>query len=154
MTNMQCPKGYLPSDTSPSVRSQSGAWTPAPNSFTCIEMVALITGGFGISSTIVRGVEVEVFGPNGFNKTLSNLPGSRRRHSVDYLDGALYLCGGSGITAEEGCLKGEYQNNTKGRYIAICSIKPENLIKSVRGNSSFTACRLTFISFISNPTKP
>ena len=97
--------GYVPKHKSASamMTCQSGLWTPPhEDKLACIEGVALITGGSP------KGKNVEVWGPNGENKTLSDLPADVNSHSLDYLDGSLYLC------LLSTCWKGEYDESSKG----------------------------------------
>ena len=83
-------------------------WLPSLDQVGCVEGVALITGGY-YSKFIAQ---VEVYGPDELKYSLSNLPQKIREHSVDYIDGSVFLCGGQGN--KNLCLKGEYQAWTKG----------------------------------------
>ena len=89
----------------------SGVWTPLLEDLQCLEAVALITGGFDDSRKLQ---EVEVWKGDGQRKRLSDLPRVISDHSVDYIDGALLLCGGYDRRSRNKCLKGEYQPSTKG----------------------------------------
>ena len=82
---------------------QTGSWSQLhEEKLACAEGVALLTGGQYAHKS------VEVWGPNGEGKTLSDLPSDVNGHSVDYFDGALYLC------YRWTCWKGEYDVSSKG----------------------------------------
>ena len=89
----------------------------------CLQGAALVSGGLHGSS---RLAEVEVWTEDGQSKRLSDLPDSIQRHSMDYVYGELFVCGGKdGDGSSDKCLKGEYQPSTKGRLVhchSACSI--------------------------------
>ena len=112
-----------------------GVWTTSLGDLQCLEAVALITGGmidnFNISSPLQ---EVEVWTEDGQRKRLSDLPYKNLYHSVDYIDGGLYLCGGGGNKTK--CLKGEYQPSTKGTLVHSCFEYSAQTMQSINLNLS------------------
>ena len=86
---------------------QSGLWSPPSSVLACVEGVALVTLG-GTSS-------VEVYGPGGLTKRLSNMK-DRFGHSLDYLEGAVYQCGGYLVNF---CLRGVPNHASKGNNFCI-----------------------------------
>ena len=104
--------GYVAKDKEMTT-CQSGAYSPAASQMACVEAAVLVTGGYSCSPRRSFST-VEVFGANGLNKTLSNLPTLRHLHTVDYINGELYLCGGHpGNTTR--CWRGTYKPSTKGK---------------------------------------
>ena len=92
---------------------QSGLWSPS--GLSCVEGIALVTGGFNGGSIPM----VEVYGPGGISKRLSDNQ-AIHAHSLDYLDGAVYMCGGaeksSGLSNI--CFRGELNIPNKGNILA------------------------------------
>ena len=91
------------------INCHSGQWLPPLDLARCVEGVALVTGGNNKTDNLIQ---VEVYGPNNFKRSLANLTKGIQRHSVDYVDGAVYLCGG--VRNKNLCLIGEYQPSSKG----------------------------------------
>ena len=76
----------------------------------CTEGVVLITGGS--DGHFNRFSQVEIWGPDGLNRSLSDLPQGRFAHTVFYINAYFLLCGG--YDSKEDCLKGEIQQSSKG----------------------------------------
>ena len=85
---------------------ESGMWTPSIKNLKCFGYVTLIVGG---STADSESQAVEVYKPNGWARSLSDFPKNIKANTLDYLNGALYLCG------EQECFKGEYQMSSKGK---------------------------------------
>ena len=88
---------------------QSGSWSPVLGKLECTEGVALITGGW---YNHVWMNKVEVWGPDGLTKSLSDLPVGLLAHSMEFINGSVLLCGGERHVDK--CLKGDYQSSSKG----------------------------------------
>ena len=87
---------------------QSGLWTTS-SGLACMEGSALITGG----ST---SVQLEAYGPGGMTKRMTDC-NAGIGFSLDYLEGAVYLCGGKKANVlSNSCFRGEPNHSNKGIY--------------------------------------
>ena len=129
--------GYVPL-TVGATSCSSGIWSHNPDQLICTEGIALITGSYP------KDKSVEVYGP-GLYRRLSDMPKPRNAHTVIYhTDGYLYACGNypyprTGVAPMNSCIRGEYDNKTRGWLIfylyLICvfiykDIKLSNLVFS------------------------
>ena len=112
--------GYVPRSLSRS-SCQSGSWTPTLDNHSCVEGVVLMAGGMDWNDHNVK-YTVEAYGPGNLGVQLSNLPESRMELSLNYVDGAVYLCGDKDEKVT--CLKGEHQATpTKGQFWVTLSTR-------------------------------
>ena len=89
---------------------QSGIWYPSD--LACVEGIALVTGGYNGEEVSA----VEVYGPGGMSKRLSDNQ-AIYDHSLDYLEGAVYMCGGANSPGLSNiCFRGELNVPNKGKY--------------------------------------
>ena len=81
-----------------------------------MEGIALVTGGIGKSIQS----SVEVYGPGGMTKRLDDFI-AVIGHSLDYLEGAVYFCGGAKPKVDPSniCFKGEPNHSKKGLFLHI-----------------------------------
>ena len=94
---------------------ESGLWTPSLDQLECTEGVVLITGGLKrVSGKQSRMSQVEIWGPNGLSRSLSNLSEASASHTTFYIDGHVILCGTFGRDGKD-CLIGEFHPASKGK---------------------------------------
>ena len=86
---------------------QSGLWSLSD--LACVEGIAFVTGGFNGEEVSA----VEVYGPGGMSKRLSDSQ-AIHGHSLDYLEGAVYMCGGATSWVSNTCFRGELNIHNKG----------------------------------------
>jgi len=103
--HLLCEVGYVTTGPSAVSCTRDNKWTVDPRSITCEKAVLLVTGGDGA----LAEVELYTRSNNSCNLTLPRLPNPRNKHSVDWVNGHVVLCGG--YTSESNCLILQ-QNNT------------------------------------------
>ena len=133
----------------------SEAWTPSLEDLQCLEGAALIVGGMHDRRTRLQ--DIEVYTADGQRRMLSDLPQAISLHSVDYIDGALLLCGGKDNdggrrSSRDKCLKGEYQPSTKGTLVHGYFWSREQF-NSIQFFISIHTEQYNFLLFISTPQK-
>lgn len=105
---MMLAAGYVPDGPTSRPCSFKANWT---SGLSCIRAVALMVGGE--SGIGIATKTVELYSPSKGGQVLGEIPKDRKRHSLDYLGGKVYLCGGEGgFDVEKTCLVGEGPSST------------------------------------------
>ena len=137
--HLLCDPGYATSSKSSVSCTRDGRWSHwshDPREMSCVESVLLITGGDG-------GLEfVELYSStNSCVTALPYLPDLRDKHSVDYVDGEVLLCGG--YSSQGTCLTlqlnntwSKHSNLTAERYSHSSAVHKSDLYLIGGGSSS------------------